>query len=126
MQLHNHLMKSVFGKAALAAVLLSGILLFAGAPSAKANDWDDCNHRVAYFGFINRLCISAITARKLHTGGMSATKRMNNWSVIAATSGERANGASMNGGAIAAITTNIATIATGTVIEIETGTETNT
>jgi len=57
---------------------------------------------------------------------MSATKRMNNWSATAATSGESANGASMNGGNIAAITTNIATIATGTVIEIETGIETNT
>jgi len=32
----------------------------------------------------------------------------------------------MNGGNITAITMNIATIATGTVIEIETGTETNT
>ncbi len=47
MQLYKHLMKSIFGKAALAAVVLSGILLFAGAPSAKANDWDDCNRRVA-------------------------------------------------------------------------------
>ncbi len=82
--------------------------------------------RMPNFVFINRLCISAITARKPRTGGMNATKRMNNWSVIAATSGEPANGASMNGGNITAITTNIATIATGTVIEIETGTETNT
>src|SRR5216684_2336554 len=51
MQLHKHLMKSIFGKAALAAVVLSGILLFAGAPSAKANDWDDCNRRVTYAEF---------------------------------------------------------------------------
>ncbi len=51
MQLHKHLMKSIFGKAALAAVVLSGILLFSGAPSAKANDWDDCNRRVTYTEF---------------------------------------------------------------------------
>jgi hypothetical protein len=51
MQLHKHLMKSIFGKAALAAVVLIGILLFAGAPSAKANDWDGCNRRVAYAEF---------------------------------------------------------------------------
>src|SRR5260370_32456559 len=50
-QLYKHLMKSIFGKAALAAVALSGILLFAGTPSAKANDWDDCNRRVTYAEF---------------------------------------------------------------------------
>ncbi len=48
MQLHKHLQKSIFGKAALAAAVLSGFLLFAGAPSVKANDWDDCNRRAAY------------------------------------------------------------------------------
>src|SRR5947209_7858785 len=48
MRLHKHLLKSVFGKAALATAALSGFLLFAGAPSAKANDWDDCNRRAAY------------------------------------------------------------------------------
>jgi hypothetical protein len=48
MQLHKHLPKSVFGRAALAAAALSGFLLFAGAPGAKANDWDDCNRRGAY------------------------------------------------------------------------------
>jgi hypothetical protein len=78
------------------------------------------------FAFINRLCILATTARKPRTGGMNATKRMKNWNVIAATSGEHTNGASMNGGNITAITTKIASIETGTVIEIETGTETNT
>lgn len=51
MQLHKHLVRSIFGKAALAAVVLSGFLLFAGAPSAKANDWDNCNRRVAYVEF---------------------------------------------------------------------------
>jgi hypothetical protein len=51
MRLHKHLLKSMFGKAALAAAVLSGFLLFAGAPSAKANDWDDCNRRVAYAEF---------------------------------------------------------------------------
>jgi hypothetical protein len=48
MQLHKHLLKSVFGKTVLAAAALSGFLFFAGAPSAKANDWDDCNRRAAY------------------------------------------------------------------------------
>jgi hypothetical protein len=48
MQLHKHLLKSVFGKAVLATAALSGFLLLAGAPSAKANDFDDCNRRTAY------------------------------------------------------------------------------
>ena len=38
---------TMFGKAVLAAVALGGFLFFAGAPGAKANDWDDCNRRVA-------------------------------------------------------------------------------
>jgi hypothetical protein len=50
-RVHKHLVKSILGKAALAAAVLSGFLLFAGAPSAKANDWDDCNRRVAYAEF---------------------------------------------------------------------------
>jgi hypothetical protein len=44
----NTLFPTVFGKAALATAALSGFLLFAGAPGAKANDWDDSNRRVAY------------------------------------------------------------------------------
>jgi hypothetical protein len=48
MQLHKHLRKWLFGKAALATAALSGLLLLAGAPSAKANDGDDCNRRAAY------------------------------------------------------------------------------
>src|SRR5260370_19323575 len=48
MQLHKHLLHSIFGKAFLATAVLGGFLLFAGAPSAKANGWDDCNRRVAY------------------------------------------------------------------------------
>ena len=48
MQLHKHLLKTIFGQAALAAAVLSGFLLFGGAPGAKANGWDDCNRRVAY------------------------------------------------------------------------------
>ena len=48
MQLCKHLMKSLLGKAALATVTLGGFLLFVGVPGAKANDWDDCNRRVAY------------------------------------------------------------------------------
>src|SRR5258706_15713352 len=44
MQLHR-LGKSLFGKAALATAALSGFFLFAGAPSAKA---DNCQHRIAH------------------------------------------------------------------------------
>ncbi len=36
----------LFGKATLAAAALGGFLLFAGAPSAKANNWQDCDRRV--------------------------------------------------------------------------------
>ncbi len=50
---------------------------------------------------------------------------MNDWSAIAARSGESANGANMNGGNITAITMNTATIATGTMTEIATGIATN-
>jgi hypothetical protein len=46
MQLHKHLLKSVFGKAALAAVSLGGFLFFAGAPSAQARDRDDYHRPV--------------------------------------------------------------------------------
>lgn len=28
-------------------MMLGGLALFAGAPSAKANDWDDCNRQIA-------------------------------------------------------------------------------
>jgi hypothetical protein len=38
---------SILGKTALATAAL-GFFLAAGAPAAKANDWDDCNRRVAY------------------------------------------------------------------------------
>ena len=51
MQLQKHLMLSILGKIVLATAVLSGLLLFAGAPSAKANDWDDCNRRTAYAEF---------------------------------------------------------------------------
>jgi hypothetical protein len=33
----------LFGKAALATAALGGFLLFSGAPSAKANDWENCD-----------------------------------------------------------------------------------
>jgi hypothetical protein len=39
---------NVFSKAALATIALGGFLLLAGAPAAKANDWDNCHRRVAY------------------------------------------------------------------------------
>ena len=51
MHRHEHLWRSLFGKAALATAALSAFLLLAGAPSAKANDWDRCNRRVAYVEF---------------------------------------------------------------------------
>jgi hypothetical protein len=38
---HTHLLKSVFGKVALAAAALSAFLFFAGAPAAQAHDRDD-------------------------------------------------------------------------------------
>jgi hypothetical protein len=30
------------------AVILGALVLLSGAPKAKANDWDDCNRRIAY------------------------------------------------------------------------------
>jgi len=45
------MLRALFGRAALAGAALSGFLLFAGAPGAKAADWDDCyryNRRVEY------------------------------------------------------------------------------
>jgi hypothetical protein len=37
----------ILGKTAIATFAL-GLLLAAGAPAAKANDWDDCNRRVSF------------------------------------------------------------------------------
>ena len=50
MPLHTHLLKSLFGKAALATAALGGFLLFAGASSVQAADRYDCNrdHAVRY------------------------------------------------------------------------------
>jgi len=45
------MLKSLIGKAALATVALGGFLLFAGAPGAKANGWDDCNRRASFAEF---------------------------------------------------------------------------
>jgi hypothetical protein len=42
------LFHNVLGKVALATVALGGFILFAGAPAAKANDWDDCHRPYAY------------------------------------------------------------------------------
>jgi hypothetical protein len=47
MQLHTHLGKSLFGKAALATAALGGFLFFAGAPKAQAADRDDCERRIS-------------------------------------------------------------------------------
>lgn len=48
MQWHKRFLRSIIGKTAFAVAALSAFLLFAGAPTAKANDWDDCNRRLAY------------------------------------------------------------------------------
>ena len=48
MRLHKRIWNSLLTRMLLAGVLLGGFVLFAGAPSAKANDWDDCNRRAAY------------------------------------------------------------------------------
>jgi hypothetical protein len=48
MKINLHVFRSLFGKAVLASAALGGFLLFAGAPGAKANGWDDCNRRVSY------------------------------------------------------------------------------
>jgi hypothetical protein len=45
MQLHTHLRKSLFGKAALAAVTLGGMLFLTGAPKAQGADRDDGDRR---------------------------------------------------------------------------------
>ena len=48
MKIHLQVFRSAFGKAALASAALGGLLLFLGAPGAKASGWADCNRRVAY------------------------------------------------------------------------------
>src|SRR5258708_17510858 len=48
MRLRKDLFKSIFDKAVMAGAVLSAMLLFAWAPGAKADDWDNCNRRVAY------------------------------------------------------------------------------
>ncbi|MGA2300696.1 MAG: hypothetical protein ABSG77_08375 [Candidatus Acidiferrum sp.] len=48
MKLQALFSKSFFRKAALASAVLGGFLLFAGAPGAQANAWDDRNRRAAY------------------------------------------------------------------------------
>lgn len=47
MKLLSFKLGSILGKTALATAAL-GFFLAVGAPAAKANDWDDCNRRVAY------------------------------------------------------------------------------
>src|SRR5260370_19476229 len=74
---------------------------------------------------MKRSNILGTTARKHVTGGMNATKRMNNWSAISATSGESVRGASTNGGNTTAITKVIATTPTKTAIDMVTRTPTD-
>lgn len=51
MQVQKRIWNSPLSRMLLATTLLGGMLLFAGTPSAKANDWDDCNRRAAYADF---------------------------------------------------------------------------
>ena len=51
MHLDRHPWKSLLGKAALATAALSAFLVLLGAPSARANDGDSYNRRVAYVEF---------------------------------------------------------------------------
>ena len=47
MPLNIHRVRAWFGRAVVAGIMLGGPALFAGAPSAKANDWDDCDRQIA-------------------------------------------------------------------------------
>jgi hypothetical protein len=47
MKLHSFKIGSFLGKTALATAAL-GFFLAAGAPAAKADDWDNCNRRISY------------------------------------------------------------------------------
>jgi hypothetical protein len=51
MNIPGLLFRSIFTKTTLAALTLGGILTFAGAPTAKANTWDDCRHRIDYTNY---------------------------------------------------------------------------
>ena len=48
MKIHLNLFRSIFSKAAIGSAVLGGFLVLAGAPGAKANDWDDYHRRPAY------------------------------------------------------------------------------
>ena len=48
MPLNVFSLRTWIGRAILAGTMLSGLALFAGAPSAKGNDWDDCNRKIGY------------------------------------------------------------------------------
>jgi len=47
MKLRSFKLGSFLGKTALATAAL-GLFLAAGAPAAKADDWDNCNRRISY------------------------------------------------------------------------------
>ena len=47
MQPNKGWFKAVFGKAALAAAILTGTLVLAGAPAASAIDRDSCERRIS-------------------------------------------------------------------------------
>jgi len=47
MPLQRKFAKACFARL-LPGVILAALALFVGAPRAKADDWDDCNRRIAY------------------------------------------------------------------------------
>jgi hypothetical protein len=60
----HELFRSVLGRATLATAALGGFLLFAGAPGAKAGDWDDCHRPVAYSSWRSHEAIERREARE--------------------------------------------------------------
>ena len=60
----QNLFRTLFAKATLAIVALSGCLLLAGAPGAKANDWDDYHRPYAYSNWRYREAIERREARE--------------------------------------------------------------
>ena len=127
MRLRKDLFKSIFGRVVLAGALLSGCCSSLGRLARRPTTGIIATvvSLIPNGGCMKRSNILGTTAPKHVTGGMNATKRMNNWSAFSATSGESVRGGSMNGGNTTAITTVIATTATETAIEMVTGTATD-
>jgi hypothetical protein len=47
MPMNIHRVRAWCGRAVVVGVMVGGVALLAGAPSAKADDWDDCNRQIA-------------------------------------------------------------------------------